>query len=203
MWEIRIGIFLALVNFGTLIVLIYQTAEMRRSTNAATQAAAAAQDSVKQGRESARLDQRAWVAVSGIVGVPEVGEDLSIPITYTNTGRTFATNVRLYSMIQIRGIADPIPTDPLDNRKASSVSLMPPNFPHTTGKAAEKHIISQQEIDALKSKEAILYIRTKATYTDVFGCGHWTMTCARFDPDNGGWRTCGSQNEAGDDACTE
>src|SRR6266581_1862829 len=58
------GVQLAIFVVGVIVAIIYicQLEQMRKSTIAATAAAIAAKESVKQTRETAHLDQRAWVA---------------------------------------------------------------------------------------------------------------------------------------------
>jgi hypothetical protein len=60
---------------------------MRKSTDAATKAARAADESIRLTREMSRLDQRAWVAAKGIAGIPEIGKPLTVIVAYGNTGK--------------------------------------------------------------------------------------------------------------------
>ena len=72
----------------------WQLSEMRKSTNAATKAAKAAEDSVLLAKQNAHLDQRAWVVVSDVSGVPEVGKPFIVTMNITNVGKTFAKNLK-------------------------------------------------------------------------------------------------------------
>ena len=74
-------------------IYVFQLKEMRKSTDAATKAAKAAEDSVTLVRENAHLDQRAWVVVSDVSGVPEVGKPFIVTINISNLGKTFAKNL--------------------------------------------------------------------------------------------------------------
>lgn len=84
-----------LVPFGIYAVIVYseQLDEMRKSTDAATRAAKAAEDSVMLTRETAHLDQQAWVAVTAISGTPKPDELTNINVLIRNSGKTFAKNV--------------------------------------------------------------------------------------------------------------
>ena len=72
-----------------------QFREMKKSTDAATKAANAAETSVKQATETMRLDQRAWVGPIHADGnLPaEVDKDFLISIQIKNSGKTFAKKV--------------------------------------------------------------------------------------------------------------
>ena len=94
-WEKRhfaINAIIAVVGGLALIIYWCQLREMRKSTDAATRAAKAAEDSITFARNSAHLDQRAWVAPIDVTGKPEEGKPYKVAVTFKNTGRTFAKN---------------------------------------------------------------------------------------------------------------
>jgi hypothetical protein len=72
---------LGLEGFGLFVLIVYTIftglmySANKKAAEAARDAAKAAQDSVTQARESAHLDQRAWVAVTAVNGTkPEIGK---------------------------------------------------------------------------------------------------------------------------------
>src|SRR5437773_11038225 len=69
-----------LVPVGAYALWIYgsQLDEMRKSTQAAT-------DAIKMARDSAHLDQRAWISAR-IEGTPSAGQPIIITAATTNTG---------------------------------------------------------------------------------------------------------------------
>jgi hypothetical protein len=102
---------------------------MRRSTDAATKGARAAEDSITLTREMSRLDQPAWLAPIAIGGTPKIGKPLTVSVKYNNTGKTFARNVQIASFAHavLKGQKpnfDRVDNDPESERR---IALLPPN----------------------------------------------------------------------------
>jgi hypothetical protein len=74
---------------------------MKKSTEAATRVANATEASVRQVRTTACHDERAWIAVVDIQGIPEVGTMFSVNLVAQNSGKTFAKNLTMRAVIEI------------------------------------------------------------------------------------------------------
>lgn len=69
--------------------------EMQKQTAAQMQSAQTAEDTVKTARDQMRMDQRAWIAVKDVHGA-----STSPMVTFINTGRTPALDVKVYARRQ-------------------------------------------------------------------------------------------------------
>jgi hypothetical protein len=185
-----------------------QLREMKKSTDAATKAAKAAEEGVAFARESAHLDQRAWVAVIDIKGVPEVGKIFTVNITTKNSGKTFAKNFMMRVVIEPITEAGKEPNFSLEEsaiaQKEPSVSVLAPNGEYTTNSELRKdrppHETIQSDLDKIRSDELRIFIHGKLTYDDIFGCGHWSTFCLRLKSDLR-YTNYGKHNDADDNRC--
>lgn len=158
-----------------------QLSEMGQSTAAATKAAKAAEDSVTLAKESARIDQRAWVAVTGIVSLPEANKPFVANANLRNSGKTFAKSVVV--TVHSRVIENKIDEPAFEQSppESNSVSILPPSADFECGIYNTK-ILPQVAIDKLYSGEIRLFVFGKITYKDIFNCPHWTTFCYVFHP---------------------
>ena len=65
----------------------------------------------------------------------------------------------------------------------------------------EQHTVNKDEMNRIRSGELVYYVRGKATYDDIFGCGHWTTFCSRLNPGTWEYDDCEIGNDAGDNQC--
>jgi hypothetical protein len=156
---------------------------MMKSTNAATKAAVAAENSVKLTREMGHLDQRAWVGIIGVTGTPTLNNPFLVQVLTKNSGKTFAKKCR--SMVYFQDI--PAGTEPdfsHDNTRYAdnSVATIAPNAELGTNtdvlRYEETKIITQSMLDNWKNGQSTFMVCEKITYEDIFGCEHWTTFCA-------------------------
>ncbi len=183
-----------------------QLTEMRKSNEATTSAARSAEASVRQAKETAHLDQRAWVALEKVDVVPEAGKGLRITATIKNTGKTFAKHTE--------GCVSPEEcvkgTNPyfgLEEKRIScggaTIGLLAPNgefsgiLNHSSGSVVEA------SLPAIKSGEVRFFLHGRIDYEDIFGCKHWTTFCGVLNSDLTSFRSYGTHNEADDNNCTE
>jgi hypothetical protein len=200
------GVFCAIcVEAG---IYFFQLKQIKNSTYAATKAANAAQASVKQVRESARRDQRAWVALVDIQGIPEVGTIFGVNLVAQNSGKTFAKNLRMRAVIELSAEKGNEPDFSLEDnasaRKDSSVSLLAPNADYTMDielrKKTPPHEITPSDMDGIRSGNVTIFVHGKITYDDIFGCAHWTSFCTRLKPDFK-YASYGKHNDADQNGC--
>jgi hypothetical protein len=188
-------------------IYFLQVSQMKKSTQAATRAANAAEASVREVRRAARRDQRAWIAVVDIQGIPEVGTMFSVNLVAQNSGKTFAKNLTMRAVIEIaqKGEEPDFSLEDSDaERKASSVSLLAPNADYIMDielrKQTPPHEITQSDLDGIRSGDLTIFVHGRMTYDDVFGCGHWTSFCTRLKPDLK-YVSYGKHNDADQNRC--
>ena len=200
-YEITSLIFSALTFSAAVIVaVIYgcMLIEMQKSTNAATKAAKAAEDSVTLARENAHLDQRAWVDITDISGFPEAGKPFIVTIQVNNVGKTFAKNLKGSPIIDPRPIGEvpdfaaKVAEVEEKNKGRSDVvvssALLPPNGRVTGTIKASDGNISQQAFDNVKANQIRIFLYGRVTYEDIFNSKHWTTYCSVLLPrTTGGW----------------
>ena len=156
------------------------------------------------------LDQRAWVALTNVEGIPAVGQIFTVTVTVKNTGKTFAKNFRMPVVIE-KLPKDKKPdfgwADLEADKRSGSVSLLPPNAEYgtntevditATGKPPAD--VTQAQIDEIKSGEYSIFIYGKLHYTDIFNCEHWTTFCSEILPTMK-YRICTEHNDADNNNC--
>jgi hypothetical protein len=219
LFSVIISLLLVVVSFLTFCAIfcaifvqaaIYflQLKQINKSTDAATKAANVAEASVKQVRTTVRRDQRAWVAVVDIQGIPEVGTIFSVNLVAQNSGKTFAKNLTMRAVIELITEKGREPDFSLEDsgaaRKDSSVSLLAPNADYVMDielrKQTPPHEITQSDLDGIRRGDLTLFVHGKITYDDIFGCAHWTSFCTRVKPDLK-YASYGKHNDADQNGC--
>ena len=146
-----LNVFLAVIGVIALFIYYRQLEEMRKSTDAATKAATAAEESIKLTKEMSRLDRRAWVAPMAIAGKPEIDKPFSIKLTVQNTGKSFAKKVIL--VFAVEGVRDEkgpnftraeqiTPEQPV-----KSVNLIAPNAVVTATRSLKPDELTAEDIE--------------------------------------------------------
>jgi len=183
-----------------------QLKEMKKSTDAATKAANMAEESLKQVREAARIDQRAWVGVIGINGNPILNQPFMVTLQAKNTGKTFAKNVRNYVYFIDLAAGDEPDFSPDDHVEAGqSTTLLAPNgdYQTRTDVLTDQDIktVTQAQLDNWKFGKKTLIAAGKIFYEDIFGCEHWTTFCFYLRPNLQGYANYKKHNDADDNPC--
>lgn len=187
--------------FG-LLVLSLQWCEMRKSTNASTKAAKAAEDSVTKSTENAHLDQRAWVSAKITkVGLPTEGKEFVVEVDIKNTGRTFARKVNINGEFKI-GPIDADPPFTYDDNEAVKNILLAPNGDYTFTLTTKQPWDSMRD-NKVKFGPNKMLLHGYVTYYDIFDCVHWTIFCFILDPKKGEWPVYSKHNEADNDRCND
>jgi hypothetical protein len=220
-WKVLLQLIVpSIFSLGVLVVIgvqawIYsdQLEQMKKATKATRRAADAAKissDAAKQSvtlaRQNARVDQRAWVAVAGIAGIPTTGQILKISVGVRNTGKTFAKNVTMHQ------VAETIPKGQEPNFDWEENEAM---FPDLVSKfiiaPTDVYVIDNylrpyrklepSEIESINSGDTLIFVHGKITYDDVFGCNHWTTYCYFFNRANNGYSPYEKHNTPDDNLC--
>lgn len=191
-------IFLVISSFLTLGAICVQTfiynaqlKEMEKSTNAATKAAKAAEASVEQARQSLHLDQRAWVAVGTVKGIPILDQILNVEVVCKNSGKTFAKKFTMHAVFDPRQKGEQ-PDFESETQAAiakdspGGVALLPPNaefiLPMRIQRTGQGAQTTSDDLKNIAEGKLIMFAYGKMTYEDIFGCPHWSTFCFRLSP---------------------
>jgi hypothetical protein len=192
-WQVIVAAIL--VPFGIYAVIIYsaQLDAMRDALNPAIAG-------VEVARNNARLDQRAWVAPASAEGKPTEGNLLSVAVIFKNTGKTFATNVKVRGCLRYR----PDATEPDWDKEIESVSptsagIMAPNGDYFS-QSNTPIPVTEDMMKELDAGRAVYFLFGQIDYSDIFKKPHWTRFCYRLNPKNGTWNAHTTQNWTEEDA---
>jgi hypothetical protein len=167
--------------------LLSRSAEQARKDSKESGAATARQLSLLQGQlaqqvDSMRLDQRAWVSVTGISGYPEVGKPWQIRLTYRNTGKTVAKNLTLrFALDNEPSGAIRAPDDLKYFRFSNGAILSPGSVVNTDlfagGLVESPRPMPQNIFDGYAAGTMQLRVLGEFTYEHIFGQKHYTKFC--------------------------
>jgi hypothetical protein len=222
---------MALATIGIGILAYFQWRDSGKLNDAATKAAAAAdkfqgsaahletiigtaqgdmqtmadssKKSIQATQNSIRLDQRAWVVLRGIEGIPQLDQPWSLKVYFINTGKTPARNVRLSCN------AEPANSEanasfhetPYERR-----TLYPPNDP---GPYCELFpintpTVTQPVLNVFANKTVTILVYGSLIYDDVFKAHHWMTFCRVMQPDGKAWNSCQTHtDDTGDGEYTQ
>ena len=159
-------------------------------------------------KNTAHLDQRAWVGILGINGTPKLNEPFVVTVEAKNTGKTFARNLRGLIYFQSINAGGPPNFSQDDLRRASatqSVSLVAPNgdyqIPTNLFAQPEMQTVTQAELDDWKSGKKMFLAAGKIFYEDIFNCEHWTTFCFYLRRDLQGYLNHEQHNDADENQC--
>jgi hypothetical protein len=123
--------------------------------------------------EQMRLSTQAWIGVSKIVLM--VGGPLpQIEVTYSNSGKTPATNVKV---ILIAKPVFGVPDFKYIDRPSGQGGI---------GAGDDNRVFAWVELPTPGDRRS-LYVHGEIEYRDIFGRKHQTAFCARFDPHTKSW----------------
>lgn len=148
---------------------------------------------IKATQDSMRQDQRAWLAVTEISGLPEVGKPWIINLLMGNSGKTIAQHIRVV------GISDQIPSpdepsftlEPLKER--GIISPLSRGYAHI--RVSHGVNLPQSVYDSYQKGQLRLFVYGLILYKDVFKREHSTQFCFVYVPDDPGFETYTSKNK--------
>jgi hypothetical protein len=144
------------------------------------------------------LDQRAWVVVKEINGVPQLDKPWFLKIFFVNTGKTPARNVKMSCWIDIKK------NESLVNFNKMAPDMRPiliaPNDPSTYCSLSPITMpkVTQQVFDELSDPARVFFAHGFVNYDDVSGKNHWLTFCRIMQPDGTIWNGCKTHNDTGD-----
>ena len=143
--------------------------------------------------EQNRLDQRAWLGVEAIDGVPQVSHPFNITIYFKNTGKTPAVDSSF--LVQQEPVKKgQLPTF-VYRKQAVSSGITEPQATYHSVLTASPSDLTQTDVDALKSGSITIYVFGKITYNDVFGRGHRLTFCSYLRTDLTSYDLCHEYND--------
>ena len=167
--------------------------------------ATASENSIKATEDAMRLDQRAWVSVKGIGGVPQLNQPWDVNVFFINTGKTPAKNTRLSCKVEPRKAEKDVSFKEVPY--ASTGSLMPPGDIGTfcgLHPIPEGEKITQDALDTLSRHEITIFVFGSVSYEDVFDKPHWMTFCRVMQADGKNWNTCAAyRDDTGDGKYTQ
>jgi hypothetical protein len=192
------AIYAVCIYKGQLVAMRESNELLKASTDAATKAAKAAEDSVTLARDMSRLDQRAWVAPSGISGLLKADQPFVCSIRIKNTGKTFARYTQVNAQVGSakKGMDPPFDKlgDPPANGKMPVTITLAPNGEYELLTDPTRSF-NQQEIENIRDN-GDFFVFGRIDYTDVFDRSHWTTFCFRYDLLTDGYDHYGKHNDA-------
>jgi hypothetical protein len=195
------------VVLGGIALTIYkcQLTEMRNANIFAGNAAAAANDSVKQAREASHLEQRAWVAPFGVPksAKPEDGNAFKIDIPIINTGKSFAREVGLSVDFELWDTGPRPNFTPKGQTEPVTGLLLAPGGTYTGIWRSDQTWRDGDAFDKINGKSARAVLFGTLTYYDIFDCVHWTTYCFILRSEDWTWEIYKEHNQADNDKCDE
>jgi hypothetical protein len=148
-------------------------------------------------RESYKLDERAWVAVTSVNGTGlEAGKKFTYSVHFVDTGKTPARNVVIHPGDELapRGQTPNLSVE----MGAVRLGVLSPSSERTYDNGPipptrNIQTMMKEDLDVLRTKT--LYVHGKITYDDIFGCHHWIAYCAYLKDDWSGYAFCSEGND--------
>jgi hypothetical protein len=146
------------------------------------------------------LDQRAWVVVKGIEGVPQLDQPWELHVIFTNTGKTPAKNVRMACSSENGPRLNEFLFKRVPLGKAQTM-IVPNQEPFCflafTTPTYPK--ITKDTLDRFANNTLIVSVFGVLSYDDIFGHSHWLTFCRIMHPDGKAWDDCEKGgNDTGD-----
>jgi hypothetical protein len=184
-WEVvMIGILTVLAFLG-LLMLYLQLNDIQESNTAILQTV----------RESAMLDERAWIEPAGIDAPLVAGSPIAISTKVVNRGKTSAQ--KCATLTYIRHYKYPASPDisilnAKSNTPAPPLLVIGPGQQITLPLAATAHVLAKDVFEGIQSGETRIFVLEKISYDDIFKKHHWIEFCYVFDPKTSQWIDSGN-----------
>jgi hypothetical protein len=155
--------------------------------------------SIKATQEQMRQDQRAWIGMMQVTGIPEVGKPFHAAVLFQNTGKTpamdFVSQERMGPLASGQKFAaNWVVTNALG---IQSHALLFPNQSYgAVVKISDQDLaIDQPALDSINTGKVTIYTFGRGCYKDVFKKKHWIRFCEIYDPTGKNWISCAEYNE--------
>jgi len=146
------------------------------------------------------LDQRAWLGVDNIEGIPTKGQLFTFKVAIKNTGKTPAKNVGGWKHCEIH---PKIPNVQAACRKGlneglSSNAILNPGGVLLAVFNPSKGQPLQQDFSEIVGSDRLFYVYGCVIYDDVFKNKHWLTYCSYWNEREQGYDPCEKYNDTGD-----
>jgi hypothetical protein len=144
---------------------------------------------------ASRLDQRAWMGITQVIGKPEEDKVFDVTIELKNSGKTPANNVVIYN------VYDPVPVGDgahfgWETLVPNKFGTVPPNverlFTIHPSKFAK---LTKADMDTFNTRT--MWVHGRITYDDIFGRHHWLTYCTSLTA-GWVWAFCSEHNDTDD-----
>jgi hypothetical protein len=155
--------------------------------------------------EQLHREQRAWVSVGDVRGVPAAGSVWDVVATFRNSGRSFAKNLKGATASDLVA-RNAQPNFAYEKVRKFNGSLISPNTDYhlrlvtTRSKGSGRAFpLTEQQLESLNKGNLRLYTHGQATYDDVFGRHHWLTFCYFWVPETRAFSPCTEHNDTDND----
>jgi hypothetical protein len=170
----------------------------RNAIFAANRQAAAAETANDQARESAKVQLRAYVVQTSIETQNIINGNLTSIFHMKNVGQTPAINLgfAVHSEV-VAPTNNVVPSYEFSKARDPSVATEILGAGIDTSERIIRDRFSDEELDSVRKKKAMLIVWGVVWYDDIFGQPHSMRFCKSFkDADFARWNVCSSHNDA-------
>lgn len=161
---------------------------------------------LREMKKAARLDQRAWLAVTVTSDEPTPGKKLTVAAHVTNSGKTFARHVSICFFTTIRpempnqALALPDFASCESSNWVASSPVVAPNSQWNSQLPVApegQSGLSDDLVGRLADGRSVAWAYGLVKYKDIFDVAHWTQFCYLRIVQDGTvlWTACGVRNE--------
>lgn len=190
-----LGVWMLSSNINTKLQDKASVEQMEKLTAQVSRLNGMLEDSLKQNKaaldasiKASRLDQRAWVGVKSIQMLPmEAGKPLKMEIKFSNSGKTFALDVRHTGILRLSDklLGDVAPEDreslEKQPKQVPTLVTLAPNG-ESLLPCASLAPLTDEMIAAIITGKVHVYLVGEISYTDVFKAWHTTRFFQRYVP---------------------
>jgi hypothetical protein len=178
----------ALVAFGTVFYAGAAAVQIHILNESLRQSDGALRASI----ESSHNDQRAWIAIESMaVTLLEADKPLKTEVKIINTGKTIAVDVQSTGAVQTS-------LAPLDVDKFLEAKKTPTDGPgevlfqniDVTIPAETSTPLTSQQVEAIKTRQMLVYLCGDVHYKDIFKKPHTTQYCGIYVPATNKFEAC-------------
>lgn len=156
-----------------------------------------AERSLKATIDQFHLDQRAWLGVDSVSGLPKLNEDFVIDVVVKNTGKTPAMKVSFLITYRALKKSERLAFKHGSVHAEQSNAMLPPNSIYHANPPIPADKVKQGDLDLIKKGDVTIYVYADGTFEDVFSCRHWIQFCYFLTTNGKNWVACKSHNDTG------
>jgi len=158
-------------------------------------------------RRTIKLEQRAWIGVMNVEGIPAVGRSLAPKVTIVNSGSTPARNVTTRHEVwfgpntkepplpqnDVTEFPDPDWWRERHTTLHAGAQLVLGNVVMSPDLLGGEIVVDNHWASVFRSQP--IYVWGEVAYDDIFDQSHWVKFCYRYEPSMQEYRPCEKYNE--------